>query len=194
MRLNIPTKQLSAISLLVAAGAVLRIGLGWVALVSPINVYGVLVKIGLTETLAFVCGFVFGPLQGFITGALIIVVSDLFMTPGPWTPFIAAIIGIIGIGGGVLRRFMGNPSIISLGISALILTLISEVLQDTWFACFFGIPIVASFLMGIPALITAFINNMILFTTMGPRIIKLIQTMIVPESNQFRQNSNRATS
>jgi len=194
MRLNIPTKQLAAISLLVAAGAVLRIGLGWIALVSPINVYGVLVKIGLTETLAFVCGFVFGPLQGFITGALIIVVSDLFMIPGPWTPFIAAIIGIIGIGGGILRRFVGNPSIIALGISALILTLISEVLQFTWFAYFFGMPIVASFLMGIPTLITAFINNTILFTTVGPRIIKLIQTMIVPESNQLRQNSNRATS
>jgi len=194
MRLNIPTKQLSAISLLVSTGAVLRIGLGWVALASPINVYGVLVKIGLTETLAFVCGFVFGPLQGFITGALIIVVSDLFMIPGPWTPFIAAIIGIIGIGGGILRRFMGNPSIIALGISALILTLISEVLQFTWFAYFFGMPIVASFLMGIPTLITAFINNTILFTTVGPRIIKLIQTMIVPESNQLRQNSNRATS
>jgi energy-coupling factor transport system substrate-specific component len=194
MRLNISTKQLSAISLLVAAGAVLRIGLGWVALVSPINIYGVLVKIGLTETLAFVCGFVFGPLQGFITGALIIVVSDLFMTPGPWTPFIAVIIGIIGVGAGVLRRFMGKPSIIALGISALILTLISEVLQDIWFAYFFGMPIAASFLMGIPALITAFINNTILFTTVGPRIIKLIQTMIMPESNQFRQNSNTATS
>jgi len=194
MRSNIPTKQLAAISLLVSTGAVLRIGLEWVALVLPIDTYGILIKIGLTETLAFVCGFVFGPLQGFITGALIIVVSDLFTIPGPWTPFIAAIIGIIGIGGGVLRRFMRNPSIISLGVSALILTLISEVLQNTWFAWFFGVPIIATFLMGIPTLITAFINNTILFTTVGSRIIKLMQTMITPESNQLRQNSNRAVS
>jgi uncharacterized membrane protein len=193
MRLDIPTKQLSAISPLVATGAVLMMGLGWVAFASPIHIYGVLIKIGLTETLAFACGFVFGPLQGFIAGALIIVVFDLFMVLGPWTPFIAAIIGIIGIGG-VLRRFTGNPSVTALSISALVLMLISEVQQFTWFAWFFGMPIITSFLMGIPTLITAFINNTVLFATAESRIIKLMKAMVAPESNQLRQNSNRVGS
>ena len=87
MKVGIPIKQLSAISLLAAAGAVVRSGLGWLAYVVPVF-YGVLIKVGLSETLAFICGFVFGPIQGFIAGFLIIIVSDMFSVYGPgiWTP------------------------------------------------------------------------------------------------------------
>jgi len=195
MKLEIPVKQLSAISLLVATAAAVRVGMLWVALAVAIPVYGVVVKIGLSETLAFTCGFVFGPIQGFITGALSIVISDLFTGAGLWTPFIAIIIGVLGFFGGILRRFKPNPSILVLGVVAIVLTLISELLQNIWFGWYmwsfympetlFLLVLVTTLVDGLPTMITAIINNTILFMTVMPRIIKILQEWIL------LSNSNR---
>jgi len=179
MKLKISTREVAAMSVLIALGAVARIGLGRIAIVAPIEAYGVLVKIGLTETLAFVCGFVFGPILGFITGALIIAISDLLMIPGPWTPCIGAIIGIFGIGGGVTRRVFRNPTRNMLVASSLILTVLSEFLQNLWFALFFGIPIVVAFTMAVPTFATALINNTTLFVTVGSKTIKLMLEKLI---------------
>lgn len=173
MRLMKSSRELAVISLSIAAGAVTRIGLGWIAL-SASPLYGLLIKVGLSETLAFLSGVLFGPIQGFVTGALIIVVSDLYMMPGPWTPFIAAIIGLIGIGGGAIHILRKNPSLVQLGASAITLTLVSELLQNIWFAVFFELPIEATLLMGIPSIATALVNNTILFTTVVPKVVRLM--------------------
>jgi uncharacterized membrane protein len=129
----------------------------------------------LTETLAFVSGFVYGPAAGFVTGFLIIVISDLFISPGPWTPFIAAIIGLLGLLGGIVSRLHSEPTFRVLLLSAAVLTLISEFLQNTWFALFYAVPIAAAMASGAPSLVTALTNNFILFTTLGPRIVKLLR-------------------
>lgn len=189
MKVKIPVKQLSAISLLVATAAAVRVGMNWVALAIAIPIYGVVVKIGLSETLAFTCGFAFGPIQGFITGALIIVISDLFTWAGLWTPFIAIIIGMLGFFGGIFRRFKSNPSIIVLGIMAIVLTLISELLQNIWFGWYmwsfympgspFLIVLAATLVDGLPSMITAVISNTILFMVVMPRIIKILQEWIL---------------
>lgn len=184
--MGIPVKQLSAISLMIALGAVVRVGVNWVAFAIPIFAYGIVVKIGLCETLTFVCGFVFGPVQGFITGALIIVVSDLFTWAGLWTPIIAAIIGLLGICGGMLRRSRENPSVTFLGVTAVLLTLMSESLQNlytTWFYLVSGMPLIVAvgtaFAGGIVSMITAIINNTVLFTTIVPRIIRILRKMVM---------------
>lgn len=153
----------------------MRIGLDEIALTSAGPLYGVLVKVGLTETLTFVSGFVYGPAAGFVTGSLIIVTSDLFILPGPWTPFIAAIIGLLGLLAGIIRRLHGEPTLRLLLVSAATLTLMSEFLQNMWFALFFAVPIAGAMAAGVPSLITALINNLILFTTLGPRIVKLLR-------------------
>jgi len=186
---RIPVRQLSAISALVAAAAALRMGMNWLAYVMPIPTYGVLIKIGLSETLAFTCGFAFGPIQGFITGALIIIVSDIFTWAGIWTPFIAAIIGMLGFIGGILRRFRSNPSTIFLGASAVSLTLISELLQNLWFAWYmqafympetpFIIVLGMTFVGGIKSAIVALINNIVLFITIVPRIVEVLRNVVM---------------
>jgi uncharacterized membrane protein len=160
---------------LIAVGAVGRIVLGNLALSSPTPFFGILIKIGLTETLTFVTGFAFGPAIGFLTGALIIIISDMFMLPGAWTPFIAAIIGILGVCAGVFPRFARNPSVKLLGAIAVGLTLISEFLQNTWFALFYNVPIAAAMASGVTSLVTALANNVILFTAIAPRIIKFLR-------------------
>jgi len=189
MKLKIPARQLSTISLMVALGAAVRVSVNWVAFTTPSLPYGILVKIGLCETLAFTSGFVFGPVQGFVTGALIIVVSDVLTWAGPWTPIIAAIIGLLGVCGGLLRRLTENPGVPFLGAMAVVLTLISETLQNlytTWFYMVFGMPLGVALLTafggGIVSMVTAIINNLVLFTAVAPRIIAVIRRMVI--SNQ----------
>jgi uncharacterized membrane protein len=159
----------------------MRIVLDRLAFDLPTPFYGILVKVGLTETLAFVSGFVFGPAMGFLSGAMIIVISDLFTFPGPWTPFIAAIIGIFGIGGSVARRLHSEPSRLALGAFTVLFTLLSEFLQNAWFAWFFSLPLLITLLTGVPSIATALVNNTILVTTVGLKVIRLIQNTI-PES------------
>jgi uncharacterized membrane protein len=146
---------------------------------SPEPIFGVLIKVGLSETLSFVDGFVYGPVIGFITGSLIIIISDLFTLPGPWTPFIAAIIGLIGFSAGIIRRAVDRPSIRFAAGSAVVLTLLSEFLQNAWVAVFYNVPIAASMITGIPSLITALANNVILFTTLGLKVINLLRKSIL---------------
>lgn len=173
------SKQIAIVSTFIAIGAVTRIGLDDLALSSPGPIYGVLVKVGLSETLSFINGFVYGPAIGFMTGFLIIVISDLFMLPGPWTPFIAAIIGLIGFSAGIIRRVVVSPSIPFTVSSAIVLTLMSEFLQNAWFALFYSVPIAASMIAGIPSLVTALVNNVVLFTTLGLKVISLLRRSIL---------------
>jgi uncharacterized membrane protein len=172
------SREAALISALVAVGAASRIGLGRLALGLPTPAYGLLVKVGLTETLAFVSGFLFGPAMGFLSGAMIIVISDLFMMPGVWTPFIAAIIGIFGLGGSAVRRLGSEPSVLASSVFAVAFTVLSEFLQNAWFAWFFNIPITAVFLMGVPSAVTAIVNNAVLIPTLGRKVIRLIQNTI----------------
>jgi len=175
--------------MLVASAAAVRVGVNWVALAIAIPIYGVVVKIGLSETLAFTSGFAFGPIQGFITGALIILISDLFTMPGLWTPFIAIIIGMLGFLGGIFRHYKSNPSIIVLGTAAIVLTLISELFQNIWFGWYmwsfympgtpFLLVLATALVDGLPSMITAVISNTILFMIVMPRIIKILQEWIL---------------
>lgn len=166
-------------SAFIAIGAATRIVLGTLALEMPSPIFGILIKVGLTETLTFISGFVFGPAVGFLTGALIIIISDLGMIPGAWTPFIAAIIGLFGVGAGLIRRYVSHPGSLTLGLCAALLTILSEFLQNSWVALFYGIPIWATMITGLPSVVTALINNVILIETIGPRAIKLVQKAIV---------------
>jgi len=191
MKMNISVKQLSAISLLVATAAAVRVGMNWVAFALPIPMYGVVVKIGLAETLAFVSGFVFGPIPGFITGALIIVVSDVFTWAGPWTPIIAVIIGLLGVFGGLLRHVKKNPNVVFFGVMAVILTLVSETLQNfytAWFYVVSGFPLVEALMLafggGIISMVTALSCNTVLFTTVAPRIIAITRRMVTSKPEE----------
>nr|MDO8099627.1 ECF transporter S component [Candidatus Njordarchaeota archaeon] len=194
MESSVSTKQLSVVSLLSAVGAVVRIGFGRIAYSMPyvplpfgFSLYGVFIKIGLTETLTFMSGFVFGPAQGFLTGALIIIVSDIFSVYGLglWTPFVAVIIGLLGILGGVFRRIKRNPSTMFLAVSAVTVTMISELLQNVWFAWYmwtfympetpFLVVLVIMLVGGIPSIVTALVNNVVFFTAISPTIIRVLR-------------------
>jgi len=170
----IPAKTVALITLSIAIGAGLRAAVAIWGKIVPFH--WAASKFGLTETLTFVSGFVFGSTAGFVTGAGIIAVADIAMGwAGAWTPFIAAIIGLLGIMGGLVQRAIKNPGKIVMGLSAIGLTAVSEILQNLWFSWFFGIPFFMALVTGIPSITMAFVNNFIFFTTVGPFFINLLK-------------------
>ena len=175
------SREVSLTASIVAIGAVARILLGNIALGSPSPLFGILIKVGFTETLAIATGLALGPGPGFVTGALIIVVSDLLMIPGPWTPFIAGIIGLLGFLAGIVRTRFRNPKAFKFAVMAASFTILSEFLQNLWVSLSYNIPISATMMTGLPSLLTAVVNNVILLTAVGPRIVRLIQSA-VPKS------------
>ncbi|HYW00224.1 MAG TPA: hypothetical protein VE862_02070, partial [Candidatus Acidoferrum sp.] len=64
-------------------------------------------------------------------------------------------------------------------------TLMSEVLQNAWVAVFYNTPFIPTMITGIPSLVTALINNMVFFTLLTPKIIKLVQS-----KNSARTHAN----
>jgi len=171
------SKKVALVATLVAVGSAVRFGIDELAMITPTPFYGVVVKVGLSETLTFIMGIIYGPVVGFLGGSSIIVISDLPVQPGPWTPFIGGIIGaVFGIGGATLRLLTrSRPNSLWFAASAVILTVISEFLQNLWGSLFYGIPLLASMISGIPSMITALVNNTTLFTILAPRAISAIQ-------------------
>jgi len=156
---------------LVAVGSVGRIVLGELAMMVPLPLYGVLIKTGLTETLAFIAGFVSGTALGFVTGALIIVVSDIFISPGPWTPFIALIVGVLfGAGAGLLQRLGGKTDALTLGAFAVALSFLDELLQNTWVSIFFNVPFGVTMALGPPHAEPRIAENAVEFSLVDSRI------------------------
>ena len=175
--LRFSSRQVALISTFIAIGAVVRIGVDQVGDMVPVPAFGMVIKLGLSETLSFVAGFTYGPVVGFVTGFLIILLSDIAspLGAGAWTPFIASIIGLLGICAGVIRRVRSHPTLLMMTISAVGLTLLSEALQNLWAALFYNIPIIPTMVSGVPSLVTAMANNVILFPTVGSKAIKFLQ-------------------
>jgi uncharacterized membrane protein len=143
----------------------------------PSPAYGVVIKLGLSETLSFVSGFVYGSVAGFVTGFMIILLSDMGSPygAGAWTPFIASIIGLLGICAGIIRRAHPRPTTLMMLTSAVGLTLVSETLQNLWVSVAYGAPFIATMSLGISSLIAAMANNIVLFPTVGTRAIEYVQ-------------------
>jgi uncharacterized membrane protein len=175
--LRFSSREVALISTFIAIGAVVRIGVDQVGDMVPGVAFAVVIKLGLSETLSFVAGFTYGPVVGFVTGFLIILLSDIASPfgAGPWTPFIASIIGLLGICAGIIRRVRPHPTLLMMTTSAVGLTLISESLQNIWVSVFYGVPIIATMVSGFPSLVTAMANNVILFPTVGSKAIKFVQ-------------------
>jgi len=192
--LKLSSRQLALISTFIAIGAVVRITVDQVGDMVPTPAFAVVVKIGLSETLSFVSGFVYGPGVGFVTGFLIILLSDT-VSPygaGVWTPFIASIIGLFGVFAALIRRLRPRPSPLMMITSAVGLTLLSESLQNIWGALFYNTPILGAagtMVLGLPSLVTAVINNVILFPTVGMRTIEFLRQHELAGSKQVRKDA-----
>jgi uncharacterized membrane protein len=175
--LRFTSRQVALISTFIAIGAVVRVGFDQVGDMVPGTAFAVIIKFGLTETLTFVSGFVYGPVAGFVAGFLIILLSDIASPfgAGAWTPFIASIIGLLGICAGIIGRVHSRPTLLMMIVSAIGLTLLSESLQNLYSSVAFSAPLAATMILGLPSLAAALVNNAVLFPTVGKKALEFVQ-------------------
>ncbi|MDD3403228.1 MAG: ECF transporter S component [Hespellia sp.] len=57
-----------------------------------------------TSAVVIITGIQFGPLAGFLTGALSALASNMFLGQGPWTPWQMVAWGLIGFFAGMFQR------------------------------------------------------------------------------------------
>jgi len=101
------SKEIALVAMLGSVSAVARIPFAALPGVQP-------------STYLIICaGYVFGPVAGFMVGAMTPLVSNFFLGQGPWTPFQMLAWGFLGVLAGSLRRFkIGRVQLILLGLLA----------------------------------------------------------------------------
>ena len=89
---NITSKEVSIVAALGALSALSRIPFATFLNFQPCTFF-------------IICsGYVFGPVCGFMTGALTAVLSNMFLGQGPWTPFQMICWGLVGASSSLLGR------------------------------------------------------------------------------------------
>jgi energy-coupling factor transport system substrate-specific component len=101
----ISSKEIALVAMLGTISAVLRVPFAVIPNVQPC-------------TYLIICsGYVFGPMAGFMVGAVTALVSNFFLGQGLWTPYQMFAWGLVGVSAAYLRRFgVGRVGLIIFGI------------------------------------------------------------------------------
>ena len=99
------SKEIALIAMLGTISAVSRVPFAVIPNVQPC-------------TYLIICsGYVFGPVAGFMVGAMTALVSNFFLGQGPWTLYQMFAWGLAGVSAAYVRRFaLGKVSLIILGV------------------------------------------------------------------------------
>ena len=121
------TKEIAMVGMLGTVSAVLRIPFAAIPSVQPC-------------TYLIICtGYVFGPLPGFMVGAITALVSNFFLGQGPWTIYQMFAWGLAGVTAAYLRRFHLN--IRWLIVFGIIWGYVFGVIMNVWFWASFIYPL-----------------------------------------------------
>ena len=89
----ISSKEIALVAMLGTISAVSRVPFAVIPNVQPC-------------TYLIICsGYVFGPVAGFMVGAVTALISNFFLGQGPWTPYQMFAWGLVGISAAYIRRF-----------------------------------------------------------------------------------------
>ena len=101
----ISSKEIALVAMLGTISAVLRVPFAVIPNVQPC-------------TYLIICsGYVFGPMAGFMVGAVTALVSNFFLGQGPWTPYQMFAWGLAGVSAAYIRRFgVGRTWLIVFGV------------------------------------------------------------------------------
>ncbi len=101
----IGSKEIALVAMLGTVSAVLRVPFAAIPSVQPC-------------TYLIICaGYVFGPLTGFMVGAVTALVSNFFLGQGPWTLYQMLAWGLAGLSAGYLRQIKTHPAwLIAFGV------------------------------------------------------------------------------
>ena len=121
------SKEIALIAMLGTISAVSRVPFAVIPNVQPCTFF-------------IICsGYVFGPVAGFMVGAITALVSNLFLGQGPWTLYQMLAWGLAGVSAAYLRRFrLGRMSLIVFGA---IWGYLYGWIMNTWFWASFIYPL-----------------------------------------------------
>ncbi len=135
--------------------------IGYVAVFTSLGVIGriaftILPNIAPVAPLTLLSGYLGGPLSGFLVGMLTMVVSDLYIGFGPWTIFTSFFMGVVGVFGAVVRRYMVDR--VSIFIASYLAVLLYDIGTSVFTVIWFGVdPLISIlnlfvpiFFLGIP--------------------------------------------
>ncbi|MFA5527208.1 MAG: ECF transporter S component [Peptostreptococcales bacterium] len=117
---NTTLKEISLIGTLAGIAGIMRIPFGGIPNVQP------------TTALVIIAGWVFGPLFGFMVGALSVLVSNSFLGHGPWTPWQMFAWGMAGLLSGSLSKIKLKPSKIFLGVYGFLWGFAYDYILNLW--------------------------------------------------------------
>ncbi len=123
----ISSKEIALIAMLSTISAVARIPFATIPSVQP-------------STYLIICaGYVFGPVAGFMVGAVTALVSNFFLGQGPWTPYQMFAWGLAGMTAACFRGLKpGRPGLIILGF---IWGYLYGWIMNTWYWASFSYPL-----------------------------------------------------
>lgn len=103
---TVSAKEIALVGILGTISAVARVPFAAIPNVQPC-------------TYLIICaGYVFGPLPGFMVGAVTALVSNFFLGHGPWTIYQMFAWGLVGVSAGYLSRFrLGTLWLVVFGIA-----------------------------------------------------------------------------
>jgi len=123
----VSSKEIALVAMLGTLSAVVRIPFAAIPSVQP-------------STYLIICfGYVFGPVAGFMVGAVTALVSNLFLGQGPWTPYQMFAWGLAGVSAAYLRRF--NLNRLWLVVLGLLWGFLYGWLVNVWFWASFIYPL-----------------------------------------------------
>jgi len=103
--------------------------------------FAVLPNVQPTTFLVIVSGYVFGPVFGFIVGAVATLVSNSFLGHGPWTPWQMLAWGLAGFSAGIAGKVFPRPSRLGLSVFAFMWGFMFDYIMNIWNWLFFVYPL-----------------------------------------------------
>ncbi|MFC1937884.1 ECF transporter S component [Chloroflexota bacterium] len=160
------SKEIAMVSMLGAISIVLRIPFAVIPSVQPC-------------TYLIICaGYVFGPMAGFVVGAITPLVSNFFLGQGPWTFYQMFAWGLVGISAGYARRF--HFSKVGLIIFGIVWGYLFGWLANIWFWASFVYPLTLKTFI-ITQLSSVWfdtfhaIGNAVFLALLGPKTIAILE-------------------
>lgn len=126
---QISVKEISLIATLAGLAGVGRVPFAALPNVQP------------TTFLVIVSGYVLGPQNGFIVGALATFVSNSFLGHGPWEPWQMMAWGLAGFSAGLLGKMTNKPSRLFLSLFAFGWGFTFDYIMNLWHWLFFIYPL-----------------------------------------------------
>jgi len=121
------SKEVALVAMLATISAVLRIPFAAIPSFQPC-------------TFLIICsGYVFGPIAGFMVGAMTPLISNFFLGQGPWTSYQMLAWGLIGYGAAYLTRFnLDRKGFIIVGV---VCGFIFGLITNIYFWLYFAYPL-----------------------------------------------------